>query len=48
MYRPVAYGVKEDTGIIDYDMMEEVALKEKPKMIIGALLHIRENGIMKG
>jgi len=35
LYRPVAYGVKEDTGIIDYDMMEEVALKEKPKMIIG-------------
>jgi len=35
LYRPVAYGVKEDTGVIDYDMMEEVALKEKPKMIIG-------------
>ena len=25
-YRPVAYGVKEDTGLVDYDMMEEVAL----------------------
>src|SRR5512141_1812608 len=35
LYRPVAYGVKEDTGVVDYDMMEEVALKEKPKMIIG-------------
>jgi len=35
MYRPVAYGVKEDTGMVDYDMMESVALKEKPKMIIG-------------
>jgi glycine hydroxymethyltransferase len=35
LYRPVAYGVKEDTGLIDYDMMEEVALREKPKMIIG-------------
>jgi glycine hydroxymethyltransferase len=35
LYRPVAYGVKEDSGLIDYDMMEEVALKEKPKMIIG-------------
>lgn len=34
-YKPVAYGVKEDTGIVDYDMMEEVALREKPKMIIG-------------
>lgn len=35
LYRPVAYGVKEDTGIVDYDMMEQIALKEKPKMIIG-------------
>ncbi len=35
LYRPVFYGVKEDTGCVDYDMMEEVALKEKPKMIIG-------------
>lgn len=35
LYRPVAYSVKEDTGLVDYDMMEELALKEKPKMIIG-------------
>jgi len=35
LYRPVAYGVKEDTGLVDYDMMEEVALREKPKLIIG-------------
>jgi glycine hydroxymethyltransferase len=35
LYRPVAYSVKEDTGLVDYDMMEEVALREKPKMIIG-------------
>ena len=34
-YRPVAYGVKEDTGLVDYEMMEETALKEKPRMIIG-------------
>jgi glycine hydroxymethyltransferase len=34
-YRPVAYSVKEETGLVDYDMMEETALKEKPKMIIG-------------
>jgi glycine hydroxymethyltransferase len=31
----VAYSVKEDTGLVDYDMMEEIALKEKPKLIIG-------------
>ncbi len=35
LYRAVSYGVKEDTGMVDYDMMEEVALKEKPKMIVG-------------
>jgi glycine hydroxymethyltransferase len=35
LYKPVAYGVKEDTGLVDYDMMEEVALKERPKLIIG-------------
>jgi len=34
-YKPVAYSVKEDTGLVDYDMMEETAIKEKPKMIIG-------------
>lgn len=34
-YKPVAYSVKEETGLVDYDMMEETALKEKPKMIIG-------------
>jgi glycine hydroxymethyltransferase len=34
-YRPVAYSVKEESGLVDYDMMEEIALKEKPKMIIG-------------
>ena len=34
-YKPVAYSVKEDNGLVDYDMMEEIALREKPKMIIG-------------
>jgi len=35
LYRPVAYSVKEETGLVDYDSMEEIALREKPKMIIG-------------
>jgi glycine hydroxymethyltransferase len=35
LYRQVAYGVKEETGRVDYDMMEEVAMRERPKMIIG-------------
>jgi len=34
-YKPVAYSVKESDGLVDYDMMEETALREKPKMIIG-------------
>jgi glycine hydroxymethyltransferase len=35
LYNPIAYKVKEDTGMVDYDQMEELALKEKPKLIIG-------------
>jgi glycine hydroxymethyltransferase len=34
-YKPIAYSVKEEDGLIDYDMMEEIALKEKPKVIVG-------------
>jgi glycine hydroxymethyltransferase len=28
-------GVKEETGRVDYDMMEEVALADRPKLIVG-------------
>ncbi len=43
LYNPVAYKVKEETGTIDYDEMEELALKEKPKMIIaGASAYSRD------
>src|SRR5690554_4301288 len=34
LYNPVFYGVKKETGIIDYDHVEEMAKKEKPKLII--------------
>jgi glycine hydroxymethyltransferase len=34
LYRPVAYKVKEDTGQIDYDEMEKLAIAEKPKLIV--------------
>ena len=34
-YKPIAYNVKEETGLVDYDMMEATALREKPKMLIG-------------
>ena len=33
-YEIVSYNVREDTGMIDYDDVEKIALKEKPKMII--------------
>ncbi len=43
LYRPIAYSVKEDTGLIDYDTMEVDALKELPKLIIaGASAYSRE------
>lgn len=35
LYRAVAYGVKEETGMVDYDMMERVAMQEKPKLLVG-------------
>ncbi len=35
VFQALEYGVKEDTGYIDYDMMEEVALRERPKLLIG-------------
>ncbi|HNX67273.1 MAG TPA: serine hydroxymethyltransferase [Bacteroidales bacterium] len=35
LYRPVSYGVKQETGRVDYDMMERVAMAEKPKLIVG-------------
>lgn len=33
-YNPVFYGVNKESGMIDYQQMREIALKEKPKMII--------------
>lgn len=35
LYKALEYNVKEETGKVDYDQMEEVALKERPKLIIG-------------
>lgn len=43
LYNPVFYGVERETGLIDYDKVEEIAIKEKPKMIIaGASAYSRE------
>lgn len=42
LYDFCAYGVHPDTGYIDYDMVEEVAKREKPKMItVGASAYSR-------
>ncbi|MCQ2237881.1 MAG: serine hydroxymethyltransferase [Bacteroidaceae bacterium] len=35
LYKPCEYNVNKDTGLVDYDQMEEVALRERPKLIIG-------------
>ena len=35
VFQPVEYNVTPDTNLIDYDMMEEVARRERPKLIIG-------------
>ena len=35
LYNAVAYGLNPDTGRIDYDAMEALALEHKPKLIIG-------------
>lgn len=43
LYKPFFYGVNKETGRVDYDMMEEVARKERPKMIIcGASAYSRD------
>lgn len=35
IYHAVAYGLDPETGLVDYDKMEQIALECKPKLIIG-------------
>ncbi len=43
LYNPIAYHVKEETGMVDYDEMEKLAIENKPKMIIaGASAYSRD------
>ncbi|MDD5497131.1 MAG: serine hydroxymethyltransferase [Atribacterota bacterium] len=43
LYNIVPYGVNKETGRIDYDELEELALKNKPKLIVsGASAYPRE------
>ena len=42
-FQPLFYGVKKETGLVDYDQLEQTALAEKPKMIIvGASAYSRD------
>jgi glycine hydroxymethyltransferase len=43
LYKPFFYGVKKETGIIDYEVLERQARTEKPKLIIcGASAYSRD------
>ncbi|GGH01533.1 serine hydroxymethyltransferase [Silvibacterium dinghuense] len=35
LYKVVSYTVRKDTEVIDYDELESIALREKPKVIVG-------------
>lgn len=35
LYKPVGYNLNKETGRVDYDEMEALALEHKPKLIIG-------------
>ncbi len=35
VFQQCEYNVTPDTNLVDYDMMEEVALRERPKLIVG-------------
>ena len=35
LYKAVSYNVKEDTGLVDYDQLEKLASKYRPKLIVG-------------
>lgn len=42
-FQALFYGVKKETGLVDYEQLEATALKEKPKMIIcGASAYSRD------
>jgi len=43
LYRPVFYGVDKETGMLDYDKIQQIAEQEKPKLIIaGASAYSRD------
>ncbi|WP_430907794.1 serine hydroxymethyltransferase [Maribacter sp. 2-571] len=43
LYNPVFYGVEKETGVLKYDVIQEIAEREQPKMIIaGASAYSRD------
>ena len=43
LYNPVFYGVEEETGVLNYDKIQEIATREQPQMIIaGASAYSRD------
>lgn len=43
LYQPSFYGVEQESGLIDFDKVMDIALREKPKMIIcGASAYSRD------
>src|ERR1044071_3783437 len=43
LYKALFYGVKKETGLVDYDQMESIAQKEKPRLIVcGASAYSRD------
>ncbi|WP_396175637.1 serine hydroxymethyltransferase [Flavobacterium sp.] len=43
LYNPVFYGVEKETGVLNYDKIQEIATTEQPKMIIaGASAYSRD------
>lgn len=43
LYNPSFYGVEEETGLLNYDKIQEIATKEQPKLIIaGASAYSRD------
>ena len=43
LYNPVFYGVEKETGVLDYDNIQDIATKEQPKLIIaGASAYSRD------
>lgn len=48
LYRPVFYGVEKETGRLNYDKIMEIALRERPKLIIaGASAYSRDMDFAK-